>query len=337
MVKLALETRHYDALGVFLDNVILFVPDSNKLSKPKHLCTMSLCPIAYITSSSGLTINLEYIDVLEYFILCGMACVGLKRWRSAMQHLECAITYPAKDAVSKPMIEAYKKWVLCGLIISGKLQTLPKSTSCIAARAYHLLAKPYENLALTFENGNASHLKSEADNGEALWKSDFNLGLVYEVLASYQKFQIRNLGDIYCKISISEIHEKTTSAETGGSLSSIGDVEKLILNMIDEGELYGKMVTATQGHSVLVFTTGPVFSELQMQQELAAAQNRIQYISQEVKVTDGYLTHHKEYIKYLQKKKKAGKLKNSENEVQGVEAVLSWNNIVEDEDIMGVF
>ncbi|KHJ35564.1 putative cop9 signalosome complex subunit 3 [Erysiphe necator] len=339
LVKLVLETHHYEAMDSFLDQFILYVPDSNKLPNQKYLCAMTLNPSTYITSISGLTKKLNYLDILEYFIFCGMICLGTRKWSSALRHFECAITYPVRDAISKPMLEAYKKWVLTGVILHGKLLPLPKITSSIAAKAYHALAMPYESLAHTFENDTASRLKSDAQLSEQLWATDCNSGLVFEVLASYQKIQIRNLANVYCKLSLPEIHSQTTCARLDSDNLSVNDTEELVLSMISQGELLATISKSPSNPSILTFSpVGPVLSEQQVHQELIATKSRIQYISQEIKITDRNLIHNKEYIKFLQKEKRNIKQEDSDNETQAVENNMNWNDIDElDEDIMGVF
>lgn len=332
-----MESQNHNSMTPLLDKFILHVPDFNKLPEQKHLCALSLSPSIYITPSSGLTKKLSYLEILEYFIFCGMACLGTRKWGSALRHFECAITYPVRDAVSKPMVEAYKKWVLTGVILYGKMLALPKITSSIAAKAYHTLAKPYENLARTFENDSASKLKSEAKHGEQIWVTDCNSGLVNEVLASYQKFQIRNLANIYCKLSLPEIHSLTTCARPDSENLSVSDTERLVLSMISQGELSATISKTPPNPSVLTFSiNGPALMEQQVQQELAATKSRILYISQEIKMTNRNLTHNKEYIKFLQKQKKNSKQDDSDNENQAAGNALNWNDIDElDEDIMG--
>ncbi|KAI1003777.1 hypothetical protein K3495_g4428 [Podosphaera aphanis] len=336
VIKLVLENRCYDAFSPFRDNIILYIPDSNDLPNPKYPCSLNLNPASYISTSSGLTTKLTHVSILEYFLYSGMACLGARKWENALKFFECAITYPAKDAVSKLMVEAYKKWVLTSLLHRGKVPELPKTIAASTTRVFHVLAKPYECLAFTFENDTASELKSEAEAALDIWLKDCNKGLVLQVLASYQKFQIRNLAAIYSKISIPEVHEKTYSAETGEKLSSVSEVERLVLEMINQGELDATLSSSTQGPSILTFSlTGPIMTEAQIQKELATSLSRIRYITQGIKFTDRHLTHDDEYIKYLQRQKK--KAKQGQTDGSQSESAMNWNDVVEDEDIMGVY
>lgn len=230
------------------------------------------------------------------------------------------------------MVEAYKKWLLVGLLQYGKVLQLPKTTSVAAAKTYHIIAKPYEAIAGIFESGSAARLKSEAEFGRQIWSDDANYGLVCCVLAAYQKFQIRNLANVYSKIGAADIMSLTMSAETGGKLTSIKQIEDLVQSMIAEGTLPATMIRDQSGHAVVAFSpTGPVLSETQVQNDLVASTRRIQSLAKQIKVTDRVLTHDKRYIDSAQKAQL--KLKNAAN-AGGTAEPLDWNSIIEDEDIM---
>lgn len=298
---------------------------------------MSLSPVSYITPQAKLTGKLKYLEILEYFLYSGMVFIGMRNWEIALQCLESAVTYPAKEgSVSKVMVDAYKKWILVGLLLEGKLLPLPKTTSSSAAKCYHVMAKPYETFAQIFENGTASRLKAEAEAATGIWSDDHNAGLVLHVLAAYQKFQIRGLANIYSKISIPEIVSHTTSAETGNKLPSPQAAEPLIRNMITSGELHATMSTSANGPSILTFSPkGQVLTERQMQRELATSAERIKALTKEVKQTDRMLTHDKEYIKHVQKQKKNTKGQGSSQDIG--DSALEWDDAdpLDDEDIMG--
>jgi COP9 signalosome complex subunit 3 len=208
---------------------------------------------------------------------------------------------------------------------------LPKSTSAGPSKNYHTLAKPYETLAQIFESGTASRLKSEADAGASLWRNDSNTGLVLQVLAAYQRFQIRDLANVYSKISIPELVGLTTSAETGYKLPTPQAGESLVQTMIQRGDLNATLSRPPTGPSILTFSpSGTALTEPEMQRELAASTSRIQALTKEIKQTDRMLTHDKDYIKFVQKLKK--------NKAAAEEGPASeWNEIGEDEDIMAMY
>ena len=336
LVKVALDTRSYALVAPLIAKSITYLPGSTSQPKPKYLCDMSLSPAQYITASSSHSQKLKYQEILEFFYYSGMVFTGLSNWEYALQYFEMAVTYPAKESsLSKIMVESYKKWVLVGILHEGRLPTLPRSTSQHAAKQYHVLAKPYEVLAQIFEGGTAARLKAEADQGINIWRSDSNAGLVIAVLAAYQKFQIKNLANVYSKVSIPEIYQQTTSAETGGKLANANAVEVLVQNMIQSGELHATLSTTAGQPSVVTFSiTGPTLTEAQVQREMITATARIQALTKQINQTDRMLTHDKEYIKYVQKQKKNSRQGSAAD--QGISgADMDWNGDIEEEDLMG--
>ena len=263
--------------------------------------------------------------------------MGLQRWADALEYLENAITYPAKDgAVSKVMAEAYKKWILVSVLLDGKARSLPKTTTSAAAKAYHTIAKPYEAVAQIFETGTASRLKAEVEAGIQVWRDDCNIGLLKAILSAFQKFQIRNLGNVYTKISIPEILNQTQSAETGAKLSNPLALETLIRSMIKDGSLNATMSNSPGQDAVLTFSPGgPVLTEAQMQRELAASAERIHGLTQDIKQTDRMLTHEKDYITFAKKMKSKGN--KFEMQDQGIGGEMEWNAMEDEELMTGVF
>ncbi|PQE19487.1 COP9 signalosome complex subunit 3 protein [Rutstroemia sp. NJR-2017a WRK4] len=327
LVKLALETRQYESVVEVLDKHILYLPARESISYTKFICDVGLASSSYVTTLSGLTAKLSALEVLEYFFYSGMVYIGLQRWEAAFEMLENAVTYPSRDlGVSLPMVEAYKKWLLVGLLLEGKVVHLPKTTSHHAARVYHTIAKPYEAVASIFETGSASRLKSEIEHGQQIWTEDGNTGLMLCVLSTYQKSQIRNLANVYSKIGVQEVNSLTTSAETGAKLPSAQKAEELIQSMIGESTLHGNMIRDQAGQTVLTFAPfGPQLSEAQIQKELVATTRHIQNLAAQIKTTDRILTHDKRFIESAQKAKKIAKANGS------ADVGMDWN---EDEDIM---
>ena len=54
-----------------------------------------------------------------YFLYGGMIYLGLKDWTRALLFLEIVIIAPTSNAASMIQVEAYKKWVLVGLLLKG--------------------------------------------------------------------------------------------------------------------------------------------------------------------------------------------------------------------------
>ncbi|TVY35705.1 COP9 signalosome complex subunit [Lachnellula subtilissima] len=329
LVRVALSSRQLADAVPTLDKPILYFPTPQKPLKSKLLCNMSNSPNVYITSDGGFSRKLKSWEVLEYFLYRGMIYMGARNWKKAHQSLEDAFTFPTKEGVvSKIQIDAYKKWVLVGLLLKGKLLGLPKVTGSGPAKSFHIIAKPYEAVAQIFESGTATRLKAEVDVGNVIWQNDCNMGLILHVLAAYQKNQIRNLASIYTKMSIQEVHTSTTSAETGARLPNVQATETLVRSMIADGSLHATL--SASPNLVLSFAlVGQVLSEPHFQRELAASTTQIKALTDEIKHTDHMLTHEKDYIKWLQKQKNSGK-NAADLGVGGMD--MDWNG--DDEDLM---
>lgn len=77
--------------------------------------------ISFITEASGLSSRLSYKEYLCYFLYAAMVYMALKQWRKASHFLGIVISMPTLGSISMIMVEAYKKWVLVGLIQDGKV------------------------------------------------------------------------------------------------------------------------------------------------------------------------------------------------------------------------
>lgn len=50
-----------------------------------------------------------------------MLYLGLREWERALLFLEVVIVAPTSNTASMIQVEAYKKWVLVGLLLKGKV------------------------------------------------------------------------------------------------------------------------------------------------------------------------------------------------------------------------
>lgn len=156
-----------------------------------HPCAHHECASSFITPSNGLTSKLDYRDYLEYFLYGAMLYMGLKMWERALLFLEIVIMAPTNNTASVIMVEAYKKWVLVGLLYRGGVSVhtltsleveayiennpiqplpIPRTTNSQAAKAYRAIAKPYDVVADIFKSGDDQRLRAEFEFGRQLWR-----------------------------------------------------------------------------------------------------------------------------------------------------------------------
>ncbi|KFY86722.1 hypothetical protein V500_07449 [Pseudogymnoascus sp. VKM F-4518 (FW-2643)] len=333
--RLALESQEYSAAAPILERHILYIPTTGR--HPKRACSLRLKAHEYLTVESGLTKKISAQDILEYFSFSASIFIGLQQWENAAECLENAITYPVRGiAVSKIMVEAYKKWTLVKVLLTGKTPTLPPNTNSNASKAFHTIGKPYDMVAGLFELGSASRLNAEIIAGMNIWSGDGNAGLMRVVLGAHQKHQIRRLSSLYETIPVSYISQNTVSAETGVSLESQSAVEALISNMISHGELRGTLVSAqgTQPAFLRFAPTERVSDETLVERELAEAMGRIETMVEDIKATDHLLTHEKEYLTWVRKQKKKQVGASYADAYGGDE--MGWMVGPDEEDLMSV-
>lgn len=332
MCQLALESKAYRSASAVLNRDTLYLPGEGSRQEPKYRCSLHLASHQYVTIESDLTEKLSTQDVQEYFLLGGVILIGLKQWERAADFLENVITYPVKDsAVSKIMVEAYKKWVLVKTLSEGKLASLPSITNSNAVKIFHTIGKPYDAVATLFESGSPSKLNAEVSVNADIWYRDGNSGLVRCVLAAYQQHQIRSLSNVYATISVSRVSELTSSAEPEKELNSDEAMEELIKEMISCAELQGSLSRPSNQQPYLAFNArGELPTEVQIEEELADSMKRIQRMMEDIKVTDRLLTHEKEYLRWVVQQKKLGEA----NAASGYAEELGWNVGPDDEDLM---
>lgn len=293
-----------------LDKSIVFYPGMVNRGDPKHLCEPTLPPPKYISRETGLTAVLKPQNVMEYDLLCGMIYCSRRDWAKAGEAFERIITFPAREhGIGKIMVDAYKRWVLVNLLWKGTHPENPSPLSATAHKYYETLGKPYTALASLFPGSDAQALKNEAEANAQEWQEDGTVGLVQEVLAAYQKWQVLSLQHVYSKISLSEVRSSTRSAETGQALASDDDVERLVQNMLIEGMLSGVVEKNDDGTSFLTFLppAAASLSERDFAAELAATALRLRELRPLLRAADERLGTHKEYIRHVIKESKRDK------------------------------
>ena len=336
LVKLAYNTDNVEPALPLLEKSVVFYPVSKPALEEPLLCDLELPPAEYITIDSDMTKSLSSTDVLQYDLLRGLCFIQRRSWHQALQALERVVTYPARDnhSCSKIMLEAHNKWILVGLLATGKTPTLPATTALGAQKVFTAAGKPYQALGKAFEEKTGQTLKTEFEStGAPFFNEENNLALARLVLQHYQRWQILNLRQVYTKISLEEIRSRTQSAETAASLATVPEIETLLQQMIDEGMLRGAIVhpvddDTTTAHLIFHDEPSAELSETEFAHKMLATAQRLKALEPLVRATNERLGSSRDYIRYLvgqQKREKEGRR----------EYDMSFMNQVEDEDLMG--
>lgn len=119
-VRICMENRAYQQAALLLDEDIYTFPAANNAGvDPSWLCSKDRDSGSYITKSSGHSDKLTPGDVHEYYLLGATAYIGLKQYERAELFLEHVIMAPTAGVVNGLMLEAYRKWLLVSLLVSG--------------------------------------------------------------------------------------------------------------------------------------------------------------------------------------------------------------------------
>lgn len=328
--KLAYETETIDPVLRLINlNILNFPRPMGADSRP--LCDPELPASYYVSPTIGLTGKFKHDTVLEYDLLCGLIYMSKRDWARAMDSLERVVTHPIKEkAVSKIMVEAYKKWILVAVLKTGQLPKLAPFTSSAAKTSYGTLAEPYTQLATMFVRNDAPQLLADAEANSSLWVEDTNEGLVNELLSAYQKWQIINLREVYRQVSISKIREATISAPSGQPLPDNKAVLTLLQSMTESGMLNGDICPPEEegGESYLKFhDEASLITEEHFTRELASVHRNIKDLGNQYKVVNDRLSASKDYVTHVWREQKRA-------EKDGMDATGGFDMQVEDEDLM---
>ncbi|EJT80794.1 hypothetical protein GGTG_00788 [Gaeumannomyces tritici R3-111a-1] len=317
------------------DKSIIYYPNMVNQPDPRTimLCDPNLPPSSYVTKDTGLTTRLTPLQVIEYDWLVGLSRCSRRDWSGAREAFGRAASHPCRDAgISRAMVEAFKKWVLVSLLDEGRVSgPAPPHASERVAKAHALLALPYVHIAEEFlGSGNGAALRRCVEASQAQLVEDGNEGLVREVLQSHQKWQIVRLRDVYARISLSEVRERTKSAVTGEPAASDAELAALIESMVASGMLQAAIEPPISGGGAgvpcLVFLNGDDNRpEHELASQIQHAAERINRLSLEYRATKERLATSKEFIRLA--------IKDQKRDKDTKDTCFDFN-AMEDEDIM---
>ncbi|KIL96357.1 hypothetical protein FAVG1_01101 [Fusarium avenaceum] len=330
LAKTAYQTAWIEPVLKILDCDTTFFPGMAGLKDSKLLCDSSLHPTSFISPETGLTESVTSSTILEYNHLSALCYMSRRDWAKAFRSLERVITHPSKDkGVSKIMDEAYKRWLLVGLLKDGREPTLPSYTATIAKNTYSTLGGSYKSIAAQFSTTNVEHLLAEINANNQTWEDNGTLSLIQEVVVAYQKWQIINLRDIYKEVSISQLRQSTLSAETGEVLADDESATRLVQGMIESGLLKGELQPGTNDNELYLqfHDDVEIMSEAEFAQEIAQRYQNLESLGSQYKAANERLSSTKEYVKHaVREQKRADK--------DAADPGLGFDSQIEDEDLM---
>lgn len=170
-------------------------------------------------------------DMLLYYYYGGMIYLGLKKYEKAYSFFETSLLVPS-FALNAIMVESFKKYVLTSLLLNGKYTGIPKSASQIVHRHMKLYCQAYLEFATAFDKRDLDKCVSNSLHYTDIYKKDKNLGLIKQCITALSRNTIQKLTETYLTLSLNDI------AKTA-KISSSEDAEKVLLSMIEKGEIKG--------------------------------------------------------------------------------------------------
>ncbi|QIW99819.1 hypothetical protein AMS68_005337 [Peltaster fructicola] len=283
------------ALCILDKNIYAYPSDSkaaDELASEDHELSNS-----FITEKSSLSAKLNSANVLEYYLLGAGVYIGLRRWTRARLFLEFIILHPAAPGITSALqVEAYKKWLLIGLVSTGRTFPYPRTAGQQVMKAIRAVARSYDALAETFEKRDWRKFDAEKDVGTDIWTRDGNVRLVNEAATALLRYRVADLQNTYTVLPISRV-----ATHLGFSTEQ---TTALVTDLIQRGQLPATLESST-ADATLRFA--PVASTTFVDDTAIEAQTqRIEDLLQHVRDANRRLQLTKDYIEFLRRSKRQG-------------------------------
>eukprot|EP00904_Undaria_pinnatifida_P007183 jgi/Undpi1/3595/HiC_scaffold_16.g06967.m1 len=179
--------------------------------------------------------GLTPLHFLRHFYYGGIAYIGAKQWKEALNSFLMLLTAPA-NVLSSLVVEGYKKMMLVSLIICGNVPALPKYASNAVTRHLKIHTSGYEALGSCCQAGDVKGLNAAVHSGSDVFNQDGNMGLVKQAVSALTKRKIMQLTHTYITLPLRDISNKV-------GLEDPAAAEGHILNMVEAGEISAKITS----------------------------------------------------------------------------------------------
>jgi COP9 signalosome complex subunit 3 len=285
------------ALAILDQNIFAYPQALPKNAPTEVLSEEHELSNAFITSTSGFSEKILPEHVLEYYLLGSYVYIGMRNFQRARLFLEHVILYPTLQHVASTFqMEAYKKWILVGLLSEGKLFPQPRTVDQAVWKILKAAGKPYEALADNFERRNWIKYQAEVDVGSQIWLDDGNMGLVTEAGNALVKYRVSDLQKTYAALTVDRV-----AAHLGRDAVATHDI---LSRMIGGKHLNASLAPgSTAGEAILRFNTSSSTSATSHQSDLASQTKRIELLVAAVRDADCRLQLTKEHVAITKRNK----------------------------------
>jgi len=230
---------------------------------------------------------MEVIDYLSYHYYAGLLFLGVKKHAKALESFQLVLTTPS-GSLSAIQVEAFKRYVICCLIVHGELiQLNNKLTSPAVSRNIDRVCISYIEFARAYKKS-ADSAQKVIDEKQEEFTKDKTLGLAKQALNALAKRNILRLTNTYVTLSLTDLTKMA-------NLRSTGQAELALLRMIEEGTLFAKI---NQKDGMVSFLEDPEeYDTTAMVEKLDAKIKEAVDLSRKLKEVDRQITLDPNYIK----------------------------------------
>ena len=289
------------ALPILDKNIYAFPQAPPKNLPDEPLCEDHDLSTGFITTKTAISLPLKSEYILEYYMLGAHIYIGLRNYNRARLFLEYVILTPTVgNTCSALQTEAYKKWLLLGLLATGKSYPLPRTHNQAVMKSLKSVGKAYEALVESFEKRQHLKFQAEVDTGMQVWHDDGNLRLVKEVSDALPRYRVSDLQKTYAAVPVSRVasHLGSTPEQT----------EHMLVDMLHSNHLNGFVTPSATGSAadaVLHFHHTPP-SNPGSDTDLQAQTKRIENLVSFLRDADRRLQLSKEYVDFQKRSKRGG-------------------------------
>ncbi|WPH00083.1 Hypothetical protein R9X50_00290600 [Acrodontium crateriforme] len=294
LVRLCLEAgQPSQALPVLNKNIYAFPQNLAKITSEEILCEENDLSNWFITPRSGFTTSLSAEQILEYYLLGAQVYIGQRNWSRARLFLEFVLLTPSPGHVPSALqVEAYKKWILIGLLDIGRVYPLPKTIDPFAVKSIKTIAKSYECLGEDFDKRDWKKYQAELDIGTQIWVEDGNLTLAKEAGDAILRYRVIDLQKTFAALPVSRVAYNLDLPRD--------HTRQLLTTMISEGHLHASLNENPKDSAdpVLRFNYDPPVSSTPEEQdeELKNQTKRVEELVMFIRDADRRLQLSKEYV-----------------------------------------
>jgi COP9 signalosome complex subunit 3 len=285
------------ALAILDQNIFAYPQALPKSAPTEVLSEDHELSNAFITSTSGFSERILPEHVLEYYFCGAIVYMGMRNYQRARLFLEHVILYPTlQHTASTFQMEAYKKWVLVGLLSEGKMFPQPRTVDQAVWKILTAAGKPYEALADNFERRNWMKYQAEIDVGSRIWLDDGNMGFVTEGSHVLVKYRVLDLQKTYAALTVDRV-----AAHLGLEATATLDI---LSQVIGTSHLNASLTPgSTAGEAILRFNTASSAGTTPQQSDLASQTKRIELLVAAVRDADCRLQLTKEHVTITKRNK----------------------------------